>query len=242
MLAAPFSTKNHTKNQPVTKALYEVNIIFRSLKINNILLFFTYLAVSSFSMVLVSLLERMFFRGPNRLLDEPYFIILVLISLLLGLLSFKFNKKVILFIGAITAFIIINFTARELVILITETIAKEITNSVSSYNPRRILWDTNLKIAMYCVYALSLVIIYSIITKVSKLRILIEYNRLIPRIIFILCFPTITPWGISVINMHEYSHWLITPLVIAPNPISILLTGFIAYLISKRVFKINGNV
>lgn len=106
-----------------------------------------------------------------------------------------------------------------------------------------VIWDTNLKIAAYTIYALCYAISVYIIFNFYRHFGHKPFIRKTLLVALILCCPTHTlwhveirrPWGADgflIFPEYDYYH-IITPVIMSNNPLSIAITAYIVFKLSK---------
>lgn len=156
-------------------------------------------------------------------------------------------------IAAIT-FLIISSHIRDFAGEIISAVGINITKSIHDDGCVyycKVVWDTNLKIAAYTIYALCYAISVYIIFNFYKQFVHEALVRKALLVTLVLCSPTHTLWHVKVVRpgwgdgllvFPEYDYYhIITPVIMSNNPLSIGITAYIVVVLSKlHIKKLNA--
>ncbi len=138
------------------------------------------------------------------------------------------------------AYLVANFYGRELVGALVHFIGNNFTGSKSldlcSYRCT-VIWDDNLKIAMYLFYTIAY-----ILTVYGLVKLQIRHAKSVPiqRVLialFIVSSPVPTHWSVEYVCGGFMGHCVrhidvVAPIIVAHNPISIIVGGSLYFLLA----------
>jgi len=146
--------------------------------------------------------------------------------------------------------IIVSYFAHIVAADTVRYLAFNITNSYAIPDCKechKFTWDANLKIACYSLYVLLFSVITAVLLYINKRWNNSRVIKHISLIVFIMIFPTHTMWGVASLCRgglgcaNGYYFQLIVPSILSINPISIIITSFIAYKIAHKYFERINN-
>lgn len=148
--------------------------------------------------------------------------------------SVRRSVKILRGIVALILFVITGFFLRNLASTVIHFVGVYITNSAPAQGYGRVNWDISLRIAAYLLYATSFLVLVTYIHSNIRTQTKTINDNKIFAALFILWFPTVTNWFVTYtcggfLGNCTKSYWVVAPIIMSVNPMSIIIGCVAAY-------------